>query len=270
MLALSAETNSGKTVKGVQSYCIPNYYDSKTSPLAIAKRLSKRCNDIIYTQVCRGHKTVASAKKELSAAAEVKEITAILAVTGDKASSLDISIFDLIQSIDKRRFKVAAALVFTRKNEATRITQKAAAGATTFCTQPIFPGNSHKLAAVLQKLPPLENKYEVRIGVLIPFSAAVCRKIAKEKPDFIPDSGFIGKLAAAERKSAAAAYAATIKLARENLKVAMKIAEAVNSSKGSKLKVAGVHFYGLTNRVFGTGKGRIKVTTVELLKKVLN
>ncbi|MBI2142902.1 hypothetical protein HYU20_00990, partial [Candidatus Woesearchaeota archaeon] len=195
------------------------------------------------------------------------EITTVLAVTGDEASSSDISIFDLIRSIDEKRFKAAAAVVFTRKNEAQRVAKKAAAGATIFYTQPVFGSNWGKLAAILKKLP--KTKCEVRIGVLIPFPAAVCSRLAREKPGFIPDSAFIRQLAAAENKGAKAACAATIKLAKENLNAAMKTAAAANASSRGGCKATGVHFYGLTDRVFGTGKHAVKVTAAELLKKVL-
>lgn len=267
MLRISAEISSGRTVKGISSYCIPNYYGSRASPLAAARRLSKYCADITYTQVCRNIRAIAAARKALSTAAKVKSITTILAVTGDKAASSDISIFDLIRSIDRKRFKAAAAIVFTRKNEASRIAKKAAAGATIFYTQPVFGSNWKKLAATLKQLP--QTKREVRIGVLIPFSAATCRAIAKEKPGLMTDSGFIAQLAAAEKKSAKAACAATIRVARENLRAALKTAAAVNKG-GNTLKVTGIHFYGLTDRVFRSGKQKMPVPAAELLKKVLD
>lgn len=267
MLRISAEASSGKTVKGISSYCIPNYYGSRASPLAAAKKLSKLCNDITYTQVCRNIRTIAAAKKSISAVAKIKGVKTILAVTGDKASSSDVSIFDLIRSIDRKRFKAAAAIVFTRKNEANRIAKKAAAGVTIFYTQPVFGSNWKKLAATLKQLP--QTKREVRIGVLIPFSAATCRAIAKEKPGLMTDSGFIAQLAAAEKKSAKAACAATIRAAGENLRAALKTAAAVNKG-GNTLKVTGIHFYGLTDRVFRSGKQKMPVPAAELLKKVLN
>ncbi len=267
MLKLSAETNLGETVTGIRSYCVPHHHSSKKPPLSVARKLAQHCRSITYTQVCRSHKTVASAQKALTAAASIKEITTVLAVTGDKASSSDISVFELIKCIDRKRFSVAAAVVFTRKNEAQRIARKAAAGATIFYTQPVFGSNREKLAKTLKQLQKV--KCEVRIGVLIPFPAAVCMKIAKEKPDFIPGSAFTRQLAAAENKGARSAYAATVKIAWENLSAAMKAAAAANAGSEGRCKVTGIHFYGLTDRVFGSGKQKTAVTAAELLKRVV-
>lgn len=264
MLRLSAETSSGDVVRGVSSYCIPHYYNSKTRPLAVAGKLSKRCKDITYTQVCRSFRNLASAKKALAEAAAIKEIKTILAVTGDKAAVSDVSVFELIKIIDKKRFNVAAAVVFTRKNEAGRVAEKAAAGATVFYTQPVFPSNSYKLVEVLKQLSNISCS--VNVGTFIPFPAAVCKKVAKEKPDFITDVSFIQGLAVAEKKGPLAAYEATVELAKNNIAAALKVAEAVNKSKKSRCKVAGIHFYGLTGRVFGTGKGSVKVQAAQLLR----
>ena len=263
-MLLSAEITSDKVVNSVNSYCVPNYHNSKTSPLAVAIRLSKHCKNITYTMVCRSHKTLASVRKALSEVARVREIRTILAVTGDKAADGDVNVFDLISSIDKKRFKVSSAIVFTRNGEERRIARKSAAGATIYCTQPVFPENSYKLLSLLKRL---QLQCEVRIGVLIPFSSPVCRKIAKEKPDFISGTKFIATLAAAEAKSAKAACAATIRIARENLKAAMNVAEAINSGRGNKCKITGIHFYGLSDRVFDTGKGQIKIAAASLFKE---
>ncbi|MBI2176699.1 hypothetical protein HYU40_05145 [Candidatus Woesearchaeota archaeon] len=256
-----------QTKTAASSYCIPNYHAAKINTIAAARQLSKYSANLVYTQVCRNIKTIAAANEAIAAVARIKGVKTILAVTGDKASGSDISIFNLICSIDKKRFKVAAAVVFTRKNEAERIARKAAAGATLFCTQPVFRSNWKELATTLKPL--LKIKCEVRIGVLIPFSAATCRAIVREKPGLITDSGFIAQLAAAEKKSGRAAYAATVRLARENLQASMKTAAAVNNA-GSELKVIGIHLYGLTNRAFGSGKQKLAVTAAELLEKVLN
>lgn len=267
MLSLSAEAGTAKAVRGIKSYCVPHYYYSETSPLAAAKKLSKSCNDITYTQVCRGFKSMAAAREALAAAAKISSITTVFCVTGDHASKSDISIFDLLMVVDRKRFKTASAIVFTRKSEAQRTAKKAGTGATIFYTQPVFASNLEKLAATLKQLQKV--RCEVRIGVLIPFPAAVCMKIAKEKPDFISESAFIRQLAAAENKGAKAACDATVKIARENLNAAMKAADAANASSKSCCKVTGIHFYGLANRVFGTGKQAVKVTAAELLGKVL-
>ncbi len=265
MIDISAEL-SGKPVKGVTSYCVPSYYNYKVSPLAIAKKLSKYCGDITFTQVCRGH-NAKTAKKSLFAAAEIKEIKTILVVTGDKASPSDISIFDMIKAVDQKRFQVAASVSFTRKNEARRMEQKAAAGATIFYTQPVFPASSQKLPAILQQLPS-NLLCSVRIGVLIPFSSEVCRKIAAAKPDFISDRSFITKLAAAEKKSPSEAYAATVELARQSISAALIIAKEINNARKS-CKVAGIHLYGLNDRVFGKGGNSLKVPAEELLREIL-
>lgn len=266
-MLISAEFVKAPVI-GVSSYVVPSYYGSTIDSFAAARKLSKLCNDITYTQVCRNIKTIPAAKKLISAVAKIRSVKSILAVTGDKASGSDISVFDLIGRIDKKRFKIAAAIVFTRKNEAHRIAKKAEAGATMFYTQPVFGSNREKLVKTLKQLQ--KTKCEVRIGVLIPFKSAVCVKIAKEKPDFISDSTFIRQLAAAEDKGAKAACAATIRLAKENLNAAMKTAAAANASSERGCKVTGIHFYGLTDRVFGSGKQKMAVPAAELLKKVMD
>ncbi len=262
MLSLSAEASTAKAVSGIKSYCVPHYYHSKSSPLAVAQRLSKSCKDITYTQVCRGFKSIAVAKKALAAAAKISSITTVFCVTGDNASKSDVSIFDLIRAVDKRRFKVAAAVVFTRKNEAARMVRKIEAGATEFYTQPVFPGNIGALVSVLQRLPP-KVLCSVRIGVLIPFSAAACRRIANEKPGFISDKTLVERLAAAERKGPEAAYTETAKIAQEAMTLAGELAE-----KSSK--VTGIHLYGLTGRTFGKGKNMTRVTAGQLLRRILH
>jgi 5,10-methylenetetrahydrofolate reductase len=265
MLKLSAETASGSVVSGVSSCCIPNYYGSGISPLAVAKKLSKHCKDITLTEVCRGFKTVAAVKKALAAAAALKEIKTILAVTGYKASGSDMSVFDMIKSIDKKRFKAAAAVVFTRKNEAQRIAKKAAAGARAFYTQPVFPSSSKRLVSMLKQLPP-KLRCSIKIGVLIPFSAAACRRIAAEKPDFIPDKTLIGRIAAAERKGPEAAYRETVAIAEQGINIAAEIAEAINSRSQPSCRIAGIHLYGLTDRKFGSKN----VPAGKLLSQILN
>ncbi|MBI2581229.1 hypothetical protein HYV85_05505 [Candidatus Woesearchaeota archaeon] len=269
MLRFSAEAAAANVVKGISSYYVPHYYDSRTSPLAVAKKLAKRCRDITCIQVCRGFKTAAGVKKALAAAAAIKEIKTVLAVTGDKASAADISVFDLIRIIDKKRFRVAAALVFTRKNEAERAAKKAAAGATVFYTQPVFPSNSHRLVKVLRRLSlKHRTKCSISLGVFVPFQAAACKKAAKEKPDFITDTSFIQKLAAEEKKSPLAAYSATVRLAKNSLASALKAAALVNKSRKSRCKVTEIHLFGLGNRVFGKGKGRIEVSAEQLLRSI--
>ncbi|MBI2550195.1 hypothetical protein HYV83_03370 [Candidatus Woesearchaeota archaeon] len=262
MLSLSAEAGTAKTVRGVRSYCVPHYYHSKTGPLAAARKLSKSCKDITYTQVCRGFKSIAAVKEALAAAAKISSIKTILFVTGDHASKSDISIFDLLRAVDRKRFKKAAAIVFTRKNEAARIVKKIGAGATEFYTQPVFPGNAGALVNVLQKLPH-NVRCSVRIGVMIPFSAAACRRIAKEKPGFISGKTLVERLAAAERKSPEAAYAETAKIAKEAMALAGELAE-------KNPRVTGVHLFGLTGRTFGKGKNMTRVTAGQLLRRILH
>lgn len=264
MLSLSAEAGTAKALRELKSYCVPHYYSSKSSPLAAARKLSlsKSCRDITYTQVCRGFKSIAAAKKALAAAAKVSRITTILCVTGDQASKSDISVFDLLRSVDRKRFKSAAAIVFTRKNEAARIVKKIGAGATQFYTQPVFPSNIRALVNVLQRLPP-KVLCSVRIGVMIPFSAAACRRIANEKPDFVSDKTMVERLAAAERKGPEAAYNETAKIAKEAVALAGELAE-------KSPRVTGIHLYGLTGRTFGKGKNTVRVTAGQLLRRILH
>ena len=268
MLTLSAEAGAAKVVEGIPSYCVPHYHSSKGSPLAVARKLSRSCKDITYTQVCRGVKSVSAAKKALAAAAEISSITTVLCVTGDHASNSDISVFEMLKSVGKKRFRAAAAIVFTRNGEALRVARKAAAGAAIFYTQPVFPKNAGKLLKLLKQLPRVEC--EIRIGVLIPFSSSVCRKVAGEKPDFISDNSFVPELEAAERKSAAAAYKTTLRLARESLNSAIMITTAVNSTKASACRVAGIHLYGLSDRIFGKGSSAIRVSRGQLLGAILD
>ena len=267
MLRLSAETSSGDVVIGVSSYCIPHYHNSKTSSLAVARKLSKCCKDITYTQVCRGFKDQASVKSALVKAAAVKQIKTILTVTGDKASATHISVFDLIRTIDKKRFKVAAAVVFARKNEAKRVAEKAAAGATVFYTQPVFPSDTGRLVSVLKQISNISCS--INIGVFIPFQAAVCKKAAKEKPDFINDTSFIQKLAAEEKKSPLAARSKTAELAKNNLAAALKVAAVINKNRKSRCKVIGIHFFGLSDRIFSNGNKRVKVSAEQLLSSII-
>ena len=268
MLELSAETSSARVVKGLASYCIPDYYGSKASLLAVAGKLAQNCNDITCTLVCRGLKTAAAAKKKLRNIAKIREVKTILAVTGDKASESDIAVFDLIRSVDKRRFQAAAAIVFTRKNEARRIMKKAGAGAAVFYTQPVFPENASQLPSLLKHLPSLQCK--IRIGALIPFSANACRKIAAEKPDFIPESSFMAELATAENKGPVEAYNATVKIAKSNLRVALRLAAVINANKKNTCEVTGVHFFGLEDRAFGTGQRAVYISAQQLLDDVMN
>lgn len=268
MLTLSAETGTAKVVEGIPSYCVPNYDSSKSSPLAVARKLSRSCSDITYTQVCRDVKSAATAKKAMAAAAKISGVTTILCVTGDHASNSDISVFDLLKAVDKKNLRAAAAIVFTRNGEARRVARKAAAGATIFYTQPIFQRNAGKLLKLLKQLSKVDC--EIKIGVLIPFSSPVCRKIAEEKPDFISDKSFAPELAAAERKSAAAAYKTTLRLARESFNAAMKAAAAINATTASACRVTGIHFYGLSDRIFGKGSGAIRVSMGELLGAMLS
>ncbi|MBI2141170.1 hypothetical protein HYU16_01985 [Candidatus Woesearchaeota archaeon] len=269
MLRFSAEAAAANVVKGISSYYVPHYHNSRTSPLTVSKKLAKRCRDITYTQVCRGFKDLTSVKRALAKAAAVKQVKTILAVTGDKASAADISVFDLIRIIDKKRFRAAAALVFTRKNEAERAAKKAAAGATIFCTQPVFPSNSHRLVKVLRQLSLQHStKCSISIGVFAPFQAAACKKAAKEKPDFITDTSFIHELAAEEKKGPLAAYSATVRLAKNNLASALKVAALVNKSRKSRCKVTGIHFFGLGDRVFGKGNERVRVSAGQLLRSI--
>ncbi len=269
-LRFSAEAATANVVKGVSSYCVPHYHNYGTSPLAVARKLSKHCRDITYTQVCRGFKTISGVKKVLAAAAAIKEIKTVLAVTGDKASATGISVFDLIRTIDKKRFRIAAALVFTRKNEAKRTAEKAAAGATIFYTQPVFPSNSYKLVKVLRQLSlNYRTKCSISLGVFIPFQAAVCKSVAKEKPDFITDTSFIAGLVAAEKKSPITAYSATVRLAKNSLASALKVAALVNKSRKSRCKVTGIHFFGLGDRVFGKGNGHVEVSAEQMLRSII-
>lgn len=269
MLTLSAETHSCKTVKAISSYCVPNYYGYKTTPASVARRLSKHSVDLTYTQVCRNIKTIAAAKKALSAAAKIKNITTILAVTGDKASSSDISVFDLIRSIDKKRFKVAAAIVFTRRNEANRIARKAAAGAAILYTQPVFPGNSSRLLAAIRQLR-LKTPCRIKIGAFIPFSSAACQKIINEKPHFMTDLTIVKRLREAELKGPKAAYRETVKIARENVNAAIETAEMINSFGRTSCRAIGIHLYGLTDRIFWEGRRHLRATAANLLENVLN
>ncbi len=267
MLTLSAEAGTAKVVAGISSYCVPHYHSSKSSPLAVARELSRSCNDITYTQVCRGIKSVAAARETMEAAARIRGVTTILCVTGDYAKKSDIRVFDLLKSVKKTGLRAAAAIVFTRNSEARRVAMKTAAGAAIFYTQPVFPENASRLLKLLKHLSKVDC--EVRIGVLIPFSSSVCRKIAKEKPDFSSDYSFVPELAAAERKSAAAAYKTTLRLARRNLTAAVKAATAMNKAKASACRVTGIHFYGLSDRIFGKGSSAIRVSMRQLLGGIL-
>ena len=190
----------------------------------------------------------------------------ILAVTGDRAAFSDISIFDLISSIDKRRFRAAAAIVFTRRGEASRVVKKAAAGATVFYTQPVFPGNWRRLASVLNTC--RDVRCRVFIGIFVPFPSAACRALLREKPDFISDAFFIRSLAAAERKDGLDAFNAVVAAARDGLSAAGKVAASVNRS-GVQCRIVGFHFYGLADRTFGKGKSRLPVSALALFRRVM-
>ena len=268
MLSISAENSTGKAVEGVKSYCVPHHYSSKANPLAIAKKAARFCNNLTYTQVCRGNKAIREARKSMAAAAKIKEIKTILAVTGDNASKSDINVTDLINAIDNKRFSTAAAIVFTRADEARRIAQKAESGAAMFYTQPVFPGNSQKLFSVIRQLQ-RNLKCSIIIGVLIPFSSAACQKIALSKPDFISETSFIPELAKAEQISPLAAYNITLKLAKKAIAASFNLANLVNSVN-TGCKVTGIHLYGLGDRTFGEGGKAVKVTANELFEDIFN
>lgn len=234
------------------AYIVPSHKDSAVSSLEAAKKLLGA--EVMPTITCRGLGSKNAAEKVAAGFAKA-EIKSVLAVSGDGREEPDISVMELIRALKASGLKVAAAMVFTRKNEALRIRKKMKAGASVFYTQPVFQSNAANLTRLLSGI---DEKITVFAGVLVPFPAALCRRIARQKPDFMPDTSFIKQLASAEKNGTA--YEETVRMARQNLHAALKIA-------GKTRNVAGLHFYGISDRKFNGEKVKASRLLEDVLRK---
>lgn len=237
---------------GISRYIIPDHFSSKIRVAEAARALSSH-GKIVCTATCRGIKSIADAQEKYSWKWET------MAVTGDQAQPGDISIFGLIGILKKP----AAAIVFSRKNEAERMAKKSDLGVKSFFSQPVFPGNVEEFVNTMKKFRQARPgaQCKIAIGCMVPFKARLCKKLAREKTGFITDTGFIKGLGAAEKEGRG--YEETIRIAREHFNTAKR---AESSIRRMGFKTA-LYIYGI--RRYQKIKGN-KIRASQMLKQMKN
>ena len=210
--------------------------------LAVAKKLAQldKSAGIVYSVLCN-LPSLSSVESLLEKLKGISDGLTVLAVLGDlrEGEKPTYSVYDLIGKVKGKGFVPASGMSLERPNEFDNVRKKVKRGAAVFYTQPIFAENAANLAEILRQTRDLE--YEVRVGLVIPFSEAVSKIVSAGAPGFLPTGDeFYNKLRDAEGKG----EKPYVEMAKEGLRAALALAE-------SDSRIKGLHLYAVTSRKYG-------------------